>query len=68
MVCVPRDGVKVFDRHLTAASVPKTDERGRTVDLRVRWHTFNGPFGPGPSLPSVAGARDAACHFIQTLT
>ena len=39
MVCVPCDGVMVFDRHLTAASVPKTDERGRTADLRVRMCT-----------------------------
>jgi len=39
MVCVACDGLMVFDRHVAAAGVPKTDERGRNVDLRVRMCT-----------------------------
>jgi len=39
MVCVPCDGVMVFDSHLAAAGGPTTDERGCTVDLRVRMCT-----------------------------
>jgi len=37
---VPRDFIKIFDRDLAAAGIPKCDERGRTVDLHALRHTF----------------------------
>ena len=37
---VPRDFIKIFDRDLAAASIPKRDDRGRTVDLHALRHTF----------------------------
>jgi len=37
---VPRDLIKVFDRDLAAAGIPKRDERGRTVDVHALRHTF----------------------------
>ena len=37
---VPRDFIKIFDRDLAAASIPKPDDRGRTVDLHALRHTF----------------------------
>jgi len=37
---VPQDFVKILDRDLAAAGIPKRDERGRTVDLHALRHTF----------------------------
>ena len=37
---VPKGFVKIFDRDLAAAGIPKRDERGRTVDLHALRHTF----------------------------
>ncbi len=37
---VPRNLIKSFNLDLAAASIPKEDERGRTVDLHALRHTF----------------------------
>ncbi len=37
---VPRDLVRILDRDLAAAGIPKVDERGRTVDVHSLRHTF----------------------------
>jgi len=40
MFTVPRDFVKILDRDLAGAGIPKHDERGRTVDPHALRHTF----------------------------
>jgi integrase len=37
---VPPSLVKILDRDLAAAGIPKRDDRGRTVDLHALRHTF----------------------------
>jgi len=37
---VPRDFIRVFDRDLKGAGIPKTDQQGRTVDIHCLRHTF----------------------------
>ena len=37
---VPTNAIKTFDRDLAAASIPKRDDRARTVDLHALRHTF----------------------------
>ena len=37
---VPRNLIKSFNLDLSAAGIPKEDERGRTVDLHALRHTF----------------------------
>ncbi|MBX3416741.1 MAG: tyrosine-type recombinase/integrase [Pirellulaceae bacterium] len=37
---VPKQLVKILNRDLAAAGIPKTDERGRTVDVHALRHTF----------------------------
>ena len=37
---VPRDLIRIFDRDLAAAGIPKTDTEGRTVDVHSLRHTF----------------------------
>jgi integrase len=41
---VPQDFVKILDRDLAAAGIPKRDDRGRTVDLHALRHTFGTHF------------------------
>ncbi len=40
MFNVPRALVRILDRDLVAAGIPKRDERGRTVDVHAMRHTF----------------------------
>ncbi|MBN2291221.1 MAG: site-specific integrase [Pirellulales bacterium] len=37
---VPRDLYRILDNDLAAAGIPKTDERGRTVDVHALRHSF----------------------------
>ncbi|QDU33025.1 site-specific tyrosine recombinase XerC [Poriferisphaera corsica] len=37
---ITQDMIRVFGRDLTAASIPKYDERGRVVDIHALRHTF----------------------------
>jgi len=37
---VPKNLVRILDRDLKAAGIPKTDDRGRTVDVHALRHTF----------------------------
>ncbi len=63
---VPRDLVRILDRDLTLAGIPKVDERGRTVDVHALRHTFG-------TLLSAAGvaprtAQSAMRHSTIDLT
>jgi hypothetical protein len=37
---VPTGLVRILDRDLAAAGIPKKDERGRTVDVHAMRHSF----------------------------
>ena len=37
---VPKDLYRILDRDLAAADIPKTDDRGRTVDVHALRHSF----------------------------
>jgi hypothetical protein len=50
---VPRNLIKSFNLDLSAAGIPKEDERGRTVDLHALRHTF----GTRPPFRPTASAR-----------
>jgi integrase len=63
---VPQDFVKVFDRDLAAASIPKRDERGRTVDLHALRHTFGTHLSKNGVAPRTAQA--AMRHSSLDLT
>ncbi len=63
---VPGQLVKILDRDLAAAGIPKMDDRGRTVDVHALRHTFG-------TLLSVAGvaprtAQQAMRHSDIKLT
>jgi len=53
---VPRDLVKILDRDLRQAGIPKTDERGRTVDVHALRHTFGTHLSKGGVSPRTAQA------------
>lgn len=40
LFAVPQQLVKALDRDLSAAGIPKTDDRGRTVDVHALRHSF----------------------------
>ncbi len=48
--------IKVFDRDLTAASVEKSDERGRTADVHALRHTYGSLLSAGGVAPRTAQA------------
>jgi len=37
---VPAGLLRILDRDLKLADIPKTDDRGRTVDIHAMRHTF----------------------------
>lgn len=41
---VPKQLVKILDRDLLAAGIPKMDDRGRTVDVHAKAFVWNPPF------------------------
>jgi integrase len=53
---VPQDLVKVFDRDLASAGIPKRDERGRTVDVHTLRHTFGTHLSKNGVAPRTAQA------------
>ena len=63
---VPRQIVKTLDRDLAVAGIPKTDDRGRTVDF----HAFRHSFGTLLSVSGVAPrtAQQAMRHSKIELT
>jgi integrase len=63
---VPRDMIKIFDRDLAAAGIPKRDERGRTVDIHALRHTFGTHLSKNGVAPRTAQA--AMRHSSLDLT
>ena len=54
--CAVQQFVKVFDRDLNAASIPKRDDRGRTVDIHALRHTYGSLLSAGGVSPRTAQA------------
>lgn len=48
--------IKIFDRTLAAAGIPKEDERGRTVDIHALRHTFGTHLSENGVAPRTAQA------------
>ena len=63
---MPKDFVKIFERDLAAADIPKRDERGRTVDLHALRHTFGTHLSRNGVAPRTAQA--AMRHSSLDLT
>ncbi len=63
---VPRDFIKIFDRDLAAAGIPKKDDRDRTVDLHALRHTFGTHLSKAGVAPRTAQA--AMRHSSLELT
>jgi integrase len=63
---MPKDMIRVFDRDLAAASIPKRDPRGRVVDLHALRHTFGTHLARAGVAPRVAMA--AMRHSSLELT
>lgn len=59
---MPADAIRVFDRDLAAASIPRHDERDRVVDLHALRHTF------GTHLARAGVAMAAMRHSSLELT
>jgi len=53
---VPEALVKILDRDLKAAGIPKRDDRGRTVDVHALRHTFGTHLSKGGVAPRTAQA------------
>jgi len=53
---VPAGLVRIFDRDLAAAGIPKRDERGRTLDIHALRHTFGTHLSKGGVSPRTAQA------------
>ena len=63
---VPRQLVKVFDRDLKVAGIPKIDDRGRTLDIHALRHSFASLLSAGGVAPRTAQA--AMRHSDVNLT
>jgi len=63
---VPAGLVKILDRDLRLAGIPKRDERGRTVDVHALRHTFGTLLSKGGVAPRTAQA--AMRHSTIDLT
>jgi site-specific recombinase XerD len=63
---MPKDMIRVFDRDLAAASIPKHDPRGRVVDIHALRHTFGTHLARAGVAPRVAMA--AMRHSSLELT
>jgi hypothetical protein len=53
---VPRQLVKSLDRDLAAAGIPKTDDRGRSLDVHALRHSFGSLLSAGGVAPRTAQA------------
>ena len=53
---VPRGLIRILDRDLDAAGIPKVDERGRTLDVHALRHTFGTLLSKGGVAPRTAQA------------
>ena len=63
---VPAGLVRILDRDLQLAGIPKRDERGRTVDVHAMRHTFGTLLSKGGVTPRTAQA--AMRHSDVNLT
>jgi len=63
---MPQDMIRVFDRDLVAASIPKRDHRDRVVDIHALRHTFGTHLARAGVAPRVAMA--AMRHSSLDLT
>ena len=63
---VPAGLVRILDRDLTLAGIPKVDERGRTIDVHALRHTFGTLLSKGGVAPRTAQA--AMRHSTIDLT
>ena len=63
---VSRDLVRILDRDLAAAGIPKRDDRGRTVDVHALRHSFGTHLSKGGVAPRTAQA--AMRHSTMDLT
>ena len=59
---VPKGLVRILDRDLIAAGIPKRDERGRTIDVHALRHTFGTLLSKGGVAPRTAQAANGLCH------
>jgi integrase len=66
LLTVPMGLVKILDRDLRCAGIPKRDERGRTVDVHALRHTFATHLSKGRVAPRTAQA--AMRHSTIELT
>jgi len=66
---VPKNFIKIFDRDLAAAGIPKRDERGRTVDVHALRHTFGTHLSLAGVPPRVAQAamRHSSIHLTMNV-
>ncbi len=53
---VPAGLIRILDRDLKAAGIPKSDDRGRTVDVHAMRHTFGSHLSKGGVAPRTAQA------------
>ena len=63
---VPKGLVRILDRDLIAAGIPKRDERGRTIDVHALRHSFGTLLSKGGVAPRTAQA--AMRHSTIDLT
>ena len=63
---VPAGLIRILDRDLAAAGIPKTDDRGRTVDVHALRHTFGTQLSRAGVAPRTAQA--AMRHSTINLT
>jgi integrase len=66
LFAVPRELVKILNRDLRLADIPKVDERGRTLDVHALRHTFASHLSKGGVSPRTAQA--ALRHSTLDLT
>ena len=66
LLTVPDKLVRILDRDLAAAGIPKTDERGLSVDVHAMRHTFATMLTTSGVLPRVA--QEAMRHSTIELT
>jgi len=65
---MPGDMIRVFDRDLAAASIPKRDPRDRVVDLHALRHTFGTHLARAGVAPRVAMAAMRHSSLDLTMT
>ena len=66
LLTVPDKLVRILDRDLAAAGIPKIDERGRSVDVHAMRHTFATMLSTSGVSPRVA--QEAMRHSTMELT